>query len=102
MPGLGQPTNPAHDPDPRAALAAALLAARVEFVRGFRSSKRNPANLRQLYDGMMVTVYHRKDDGDRYGWFISDDEGNRSSPPRGYDTQEDAMDALWEALGGGW
>ena len=65
-----------------------------ESLKHWRRTERG--NLTRRYDGRRVTVFQQKDE--LYGWCISStvDEVECSE---GYDSEEDAMTGLGEALG---
>ena len=75
---------------------AGLLRAREAFESGFRRSRKG--NLWRQYEGLSISVFLRRGDG-WYGWSVADSEGVRFSPG-GYETEEDAMAALWEQVSG--
>jgi hypothetical protein len=72
-----------------------MIAEREKFsaIAYWQRSKRG--NLWRLWEGRTVTVFVRTDEF--YGWSIADDNGPRFSRG-GYETEDEAMDALAEAL----
>jgi hypothetical protein len=67
------------------------------FQAGFKRSAKG--NLWRHYEGRTVCVFTRDDD--YYGWSIAGNEGTRFSRG-GYETEEDALASLGDALGVGY
>jgi hypothetical protein len=76
----------------------AVLAALADFKAGFRRSRKG--NLCRLYGGKMLTIFPRRSDG-YFAWCVA---GASDEPPSfsagGYETEEDALSALWFELEG--
>jgi hypothetical protein len=68
--------------------------ARAAFEAAFRKSRRR--NLWREYDGLILTVFARRD-GAGYGWCVSGPEWSRFSPDS-YQTERAALGALWDEL----
>jgi hypothetical protein len=84
----------------------AEIAAREAAVEAFddpavwrRSAK---GNLWRNWEGLTVSIFRRTGD-DLFGWCIADGDGRRFSPG-GYETEDDALSGLHDALevGGSW
>jgi hypothetical protein len=75
----------------------ALLQQRAEFEAGFRRSRKG--NLWRNFEGLTATIFRRQGD-DFFGWSIAGNEGVRFSNS-GYESEEDALGALWSELGAG-
>jgi hypothetical protein len=66
-------------------------AEQAHFERSFRRSAKG--NLWRKYEGKLLTIFSRND-GD-YGWCISVDGDPPKFSPGGYETEDEAMRALW-------
>lgn len=67
------------------------LAAMRDFRDGFKRSKRG--NLWRNFRGLTLTVFRRAGDN-WFAWSIADEEGPRYSP-HAWETEEEAIGALW-------
>jgi len=66
----------------------------TSFETGFRRSKKG--NLWREYDGKTLSVFPRSDD--TFGWCIASGDDNKQFSSRGYETEEEAIEALGRML----
>lgn len=69
----------------------------TSFETGFRRSKKG--NLWRQYDGQTLSVFPRSDD--TFGWCIASGDDDKQFSSRGYETEEEAIEALATELGVG-